>query len=71
MQAVPGFGSPKQTPEYYETISAQISILRPYSTLRTISGHLNSQHFRAPSGMKWNKQAVANFIRSPHFKHTK
>jgi hypothetical protein len=70
MQAIPGFGSPKQTPEYYELISAQISVLRPYSTLKTISDHLNSAGFRAPSGMKFNKQAVANFMRSPHFKQS-
>ena len=70
MNAIPGFGTPKNLPQYYELISAQISVLRPYSTLRTISDHLNAQGFRAPSGMKFNKQAVANFMRSPHFKQT-
>lgn len=68
MHAIPGFGTPKRTPEYYAQVSAIIAVLRPYSTLRTISNHLNAQGFRAPSGMEFNKQAVANFMRSPNYK---
>jgi hypothetical protein len=70
MQARPGFGTPKQLPQYYVSVSSIVSVLKPYSTLRTISGHLNGQGFRTPSGMKWSKQAVANFIRSPHYINT-
>jgi hypothetical protein len=64
MPASPGFGTPKQLPEFYKQVSDIISVLKPYSTLRTISIHLNNQGFRTPMGKLWCRQSVANFIRS-------
>jgi len=64
MPATPGFGTPKQLPDYYQQVSAIVSVLKPYSTLRTIADHLNAQGFQTPMGKRWNRQAVANFIRS-------
>lgn len=71
MPAKPGFGSPLQEPSYYIAVSNIVATLREYSTLKTISNHLSAQGFLTPSGKIWNKQAVANFIRSPHYNQTK
>jgi hypothetical protein len=67
MPVRPSFGGALQTPEYYQAVSSVIQVLRDYSTLNTIAGHLNSQGFLSPSGKPWNKQRTANFLRSPHF----
>jgi len=68
MPVRPTFGGPLQDDDYYIAVSSVISVLREYSTLATISQHLNAQGFLSPSGKPWNKQRTANFIRSPHYK---
>lgn len=70
MPALPGFGTPKQLPEFYKSVSSIIAVLKPYSTLRTIGNHLNAQGFTTPMGKPWNRQAVANFIRSSSYNTT-
>lgn len=67
MAKKPEFGGPLQPAQYYKDVSAIISILRPYSTLRVIAAHLHSNGFLSPSGMPFNRMMVANFIRSPHY----
>lgn len=64
MPACPGFGTPMQLPEYYEKVSALVAALKPFSTLRHIALHLNKEGFQTPSGKSWNRQTVANFVRS-------
>ncbi|WP_313034077.1 recombinase family protein [Massilia alkalitolerans] len=71
MPIKPRFGGPLQAPAYYEAVSSIISVLRDYSTLKTISEHLTAQGFLSPSGKPFNKQRVANFIRSPHYTQNK
>lgn len=67
MSVRPRFGGPLQTPEYYQSVSAICNVLRDYSTLATIALHLNAQGILSPSGKPFNKQRVANFLRSPHY----
>jgi hypothetical protein len=67
MPTKPCFGGPLQAPEYYAAVSNIITALRDYSTLKTISEHLTAQGFLSPSGKPFNKQRVANFLRSPHY----
>lgn len=69
MRAKPKFGGTLQTPEYYADVSNVLNVLREYSTLNTMADHLNAQGFVTPSGKPFNKQRVANFLRSPHYKH--
>lgn len=71
MAAKPRFGGTLQTPDYYRAVSSVITVLREYSTLNTIAGHLTAQGFLSPSGKEFNKQRVANFLRSPHFQLNK
>jgi hypothetical protein len=71
MPAKPGFGSPLQEPSYYIAVSNIVATLRDYSTLKTIAAHLAAQGFLSPSGKPFDKQRVANFIRSPHYSPTK
>lgn len=63
LHAIPGFGQPLKSPEYYEQIDAIIETLRPHSTLRTVALHLNSAGFRTPSDLEWNRMHVANYVR--------
>lgn len=70
MPVRPTFGGKLQAPDYYVSVSNIVAILRSYSTLATIAGHLQGQGFLSPSGKPWNKQRVANFIRSPHYQPT-
>lgn len=71
MPVRPKFGGPLQAPDYYVAVSNIIKVLRDYSTLSTIAGHLAAQGFLSPSGKTFNKQRVANFIRSTHYNSTK
>jgi hypothetical protein len=67
----PGFGEPLNPPSYYAEVSSIITVLRDYSTLKTIAGHLHAQGFLSPAGKEFTKQHVANFLRSPHYISTK
>jgi len=69
MSIRPRFGGPLQAPEYYAGISVICNTLREYSTLATIAMHLNTNGFTTPTGKPFNKQRVASFLRSPHYKH--
>lgn len=71
MSIRPTFGGALQTPTYYEAISVICTVLREYSTLNTIAGHLTAQGFLSPSGKPWNKSRVATFLRSPYYNPTK
>lgn len=68
--AIPAFGKQLRTPDYYSTVDSIISVLRPYSTLRTIAGHLNSQGLQTPSGLDWNRERVAQYLRHRNFNST-
>ena len=57
------FGGKTKSDEYFKAVNAVIAVLRPYSTLRTISEHLNSQHLTTPTGLPWTKQRVATYLR--------
>jgi hypothetical protein len=70
LAAIPAFGMPLRTPDYYATVDGIIAVLRPYSTLRTISNHLNSLALQTPSGKDWNRERVAQYIRHHHFNST-
>jgi hypothetical protein len=70
MLVKPGFGTPLQAPSYYEKVSEIVSSLRPYSSLSTIARHLTALGYRTPTGMEFDKQNVANFIRSRQYKPT-
>jgi hypothetical protein len=70
MPVKPGFGTPKQTPSYYDSVSRIVRTLRPYSTLNTICAHLTAQRFLTPTGLEWTKHRLANFIRSNQYEST-
>ncbi len=59
----PQFGGKLKTAPYYEAVASIIRVLRPYSTLRTISNHLNSVGLKTPSDLIWNRERLANFMR--------
>lgn len=67
MPVKPTFGGRLQAPDFYIAVSNIVAVLRDYSTLTTIAGHLNAQGFQSPSGKPWNKTRVANFVRSRHY----
>lgn len=62
-QAIPAFGQPLKSPDWYAQIDGIIEVLRPYSTLRLIAQHLHNAGFTTPSGLKWHRLHVANYIR--------
>jgi hypothetical protein len=66
--AIPAFGKPLRMPDYYVAVDGVISILRPYSTLRTVSNHLNAQGLKTPTGLEWNRERVAQYIRHRDFR---
>jgi hypothetical protein len=68
--AIPAFGKPLRTPDFYATLDGIISVLRPYSTLRTVSNHLNSQGLQTPAGLEWNRERVAQYVRHRKFNST-
>lgn len=63
LHAIPAFGKPLKTPDYYSVIDEIVSTLRPFSTLRTVANHLNSLGLRTPSDREWHRMHVANYIR--------
>jgi hypothetical protein len=60
----PKFGGKLKSDAYFKAVNSVIALLRPYSTLKTISEHLNSQHLTTPTGLPWTKQRVATYLRS-------
>jgi hypothetical protein len=63
-KAAPGFGSKHNLPHFYTTVNSVIAVLRPASSLRLIANHLNAHGFRTPSGLEWNRDRVATYIRN-------
>lgn len=58
------FGGPRQPNSYYSTVRALIHELQPTSTLRSLSVDLNNRGFTTPTGLEWNRDRLANFIRT-------
>jgi hypothetical protein len=63
LQAIPAFGKPLKSPEFYSQIDGIIEVLRPFSTLKTVAQHLNNAGFTTPGGLPWHRMHVANYIR--------
>lgn len=61
--AVPAFGKPRKTPDYYAAVTAFITSLRTTTPQRQIAGMLNSAGYRSPTGKPFNRATVANFLR--------
>lgn len=61
--AIPAFGQPRKTLDYYVTVDQIVNTLRPYSTLRTVANHLNSLGLRTPGDCEWHRLHVSNYIR--------
>ncbi|CAN7418468.1 hypothetical protein [Massilia sp. LjRoot122] len=61
--AIPAFGKPLKTAEYYQMIDGIVNTLRPFSTLRTVANHLNSLGLRTPGDLEWHRLHVSNYIR--------
>jgi hypothetical protein len=64
LQATPSFGGRLNNQSYYDAVSGIIRVLRPASSLRIIANHLNKAQFLTPSGLPWNRDRVANFLRN-------
>jgi hypothetical protein len=64
LHATPRFGGKLNNPAYYDSVSGVIRVLRPASSLRIIANHLNKAGFQTPSGLVWNRERVANYIRN-------
>jgi hypothetical protein len=62
--AIPQFGKPLRSPDYYTTTDSILAVLRPFSSLRTCANHLNSQGMTTPAGLQWTRVNVANYLRS-------
>lgn len=60
----PTFGGRLNTPQYYSSVDSICRMLRPAATLRTIANHLNAAGFKTPSGLIWDRQRVANYLRN-------
>jgi hypothetical protein len=60
----PAFGGKLKTPAFYDAVNSCIRVLRPYSTLRTIANHLNSVGLKTATGLIWNRERLANYIRN-------
>lgn len=69
-KAVPGFGQPLRTPEFYTTTDDIVRALRPMSTLRRIADHLNGLGITTASGLTWNRERVSQYIRHRGIKST-
>jgi hypothetical protein len=63
-KAIPLFGQKLRPSSYYETITATVSTLRPYSSLKTVADQMNAMGLTTPKGLPWSKIAVANYIRT-------
>lgn len=62
--ATPQFGGKLNTAAYYDSINSIIKVMRPMATLRTVASHLNTAQFLTPSGLTWNRERLANYLRS-------
>jgi len=60
----PQFGGRKKQPAYYVQVQAFIASLQPTKTLRQIAELLNQANYRTPTGLPFDRQAVANVKRS-------
>lgn len=60
----PGFGTPLCVPEYYVQVDAVITTLRYKASQSVIADHLNNVGFRTPRNHPWNRQRVAQYLRS-------
>lgn len=58
------FGGKLKSPNFYLACNVVIATLRPYASLRTVANHLNKAGFPTPSGLTWNRDRLANYIRS-------
>jgi hypothetical protein len=63
-KAAPAFGGKHNTQHYYTCINSILAVLRPASSLRVIGNHLNTHGFKTPSGLEWNRDRVATYIRN-------
>lgn len=63
-EARPQFGAHKMQPAYYSQVAAFAQSLRPTKTLRQIAEMLNAAGYRSPTGLPFDRQRVANFMRS-------
>jgi hypothetical protein len=61
--AVPGFGKPLRNADYYALVDEVTDGLRPFATLRSIAAKLNEQGLQTPSGLIWNRERVAQYLR--------
>ena len=57
------FGGKHMPATYYDELQRLIAELQPASTLRSLSDVLNGKNLTTPTGLKWNKSRLANFIR--------
>jgi hypothetical protein len=62
--AIPQFGGKLDTAAYYDAVTSIIKVMRPMATLRTVADHLKLAGFVTPSGLTWNRERLANFLRS-------
>jgi len=62
--AKPQFGGRKKAPDYYIAVRAFIASLQSTKTLRQIAEMLNQANYRTPTGLPFDRQAVANVKRS-------
>lgn len=60
----PQFGGRRKGSYYYERINAIITPLRQVATLRLIAEQLNAKGYRTPTEQPWNRQRLANYLRS-------
>jgi hypothetical protein len=58
------FGGKLKAAEYYTQIASIVGVLRPMSSLRAIANHLNANGFKTPSNLEWNRDRLANHIRT-------
>ena len=61
--ARPGFGTKIRADGYYAQINAILTTLRHTASQRVIADHLNSQGFRTPRGLPFNRARLANYLR--------
>jgi len=66
--AIPAFGKPLKTPDYYVQVRAYLESLRGTTTLRTMALMLNTAGYRSPAGKPFCRQTVANFLRRTSLK---
>jgi len=63
-RATPGFHAKLRTPEYYETVITTIKQHRRQVTLREVAAKLNAKSLTTPTGLIWDRQKLASFIRN-------